>query len=76
MKIGNFSINYYIRSYLKPFKCLQFICIKNTYLNLGLFSNYQRQIISNHCVMVIDVGNGHGDKSSIPEQSWLHFTKY
>ena len=25
-------------------------------------------------VMVIIVGNGHGDASSNPEQGWLHFT--
>ena len=25
-------------------------------------------------VMVIVVGNGHGDKSSNPGQDWLHFT--
>ena len=25
-------------------------------------------------VMVIVVGNGHGDTSSIPQRDWLHFT--
>ena len=27
-----------------------------------------------HGVMVIIVGNGHGDTSSNPGQDWLHFT--
>ena len=27
-----------------------------------------------HGVMVIVVGNGHGDTSSNPGQGWLHFT--
>ena len=27
-----------------------------------------------HSVMVIVVGNGHGDTSSNPGQDWLHFT--
>ena len=27
-------------------------------------------------VMVIVVGNGHGDTSSNPGQDWLHFTKH
>ena len=27
-----------------------------------------------HGVMVIIVGNGHGDTSSNPGQGWLHFT--
>ena len=26
------------------------------------------------CVMVIVVGNGHGDASSNPGRDWLHFT--
>ena len=31
-------------------------------------------IISAHGVMVIVVGNGHGDTISNPERDWLHFT--
>ena len=30
--------------------------------------------LNNHMVMVIVVGNGHGDTSSNPGRDWLHFT--
>ena len=29
-----------------------------------------------HGVMVIVIGNGHGDISSNPGQDWLHFTEH
>ena len=31
-------------------------------------------LVGAHGVMVIVVGNGHGDTSSSPGQDWLHFT--
>ena len=55
-------------------------------VNLAIYNNYNNNNNNNDTnyiaeisgaaggVMVIVVGNGHGDTSSNPERNWLHFT--
>ena len=53
--------------------------IKSKYIIRDFFQEFHSQklgvfIICVHGVMVIVVGNGHGDTSSNPGRDWLHFT--
>ena len=53
--------------------------LKNKNINVyilytTIFNYYVEYNIDTRGVMVIVVGNGHGDTSSNPGRDWLHFT--
>ena len=52
--------------------CLS-VCLSPLSLSLYIYI-YISQLGGTSGVMVIVVGNGHGDTSSNPERYWLHFT--
>ena len=59
--------------------CNEHLQLVNKYLPLKIYTSYiiyftVKSFGGAHGVMVVIVGNGHGDTSSNPGRDWLHFS--
>ena len=69
-----FEFNQWLVGFYGRSSLLVYLMLNPVFPSIHLYTITTNYFGSAHGVMVIVVGNGHGDSSSNPGREWLHFT--